>query len=77
MLQKLRHHITNCLDRSAEAERRAANTADSEFKAEYLGIAKRWMHLAGSYEFVESLERFLLDAQRAKDALLANPPESE
>jgi hypothetical protein len=34
----------------------------------------QWTHLARSYEFAESLERFLLDSQRAKDALRPQPP---
>jgi hypothetical protein len=27
-------------------------------------MAKRWSHLARSYEFVETVERFLLDAHK-------------
>jgi hypothetical protein len=27
-------------------------------------MAKRWSHLARSYEFVETVERFLLDADK-------------
>jgi len=35
-------------------------------------MAKRWHHLSRSYEFVESLQRFLLDSQKAKDAARSN-----
>jgi hypothetical protein len=36
-------------------------------------MARHWTNLARSYEFVESLERFLLDSQKSKDAI---PPEA-
>ena len=66
MLQKLADHIKACFDRAAEAEELAAKTAKPTLKAEHLEMAKRWMHLARSYEFVESLERFLLDSQKER-----------
>ena len=36
-------------------------------------MAKSWRHLARSYQFVESLERFLLDSDKARSA---RPPEA-
>ena len=77
MLQKLEDHIKACLKRGADAERRAAEVTDPGLKADYLALAAQWTHLARSYEFSESLERFLLDSQRAKDALRPQPPETE
>jgi hypothetical protein len=74
MLQKLADHINACLARAAEAERLAAATSDADLRAQHLDMAKRWMHLARSYEFIESLERFLLDSQRSKDALVPPAP---
>jgi hypothetical protein len=68
MLQKLNDHIRACLERAAAAEERAARETDPELKAEHLAMAKQWSYLARSYEFVESLERFLLDTERAKRA---------
>lgn len=59
-------HIKACIE---NAERRAVEVPDPGLKAEYLALAAQWTHLAGSYEFSESLERFLLDSQKAKDAL--------
>jgi hypothetical protein len=35
-------------------------------RTDYETMASSWRHLARSYEFVESLERFLLDALKAK-----------
>ena len=75
MLQKLEDHIKACLKRGADAERRAAEVTDPDLKADYLALAAQWTHLARSYEFSESLERFLLNSQRAKDMLRPQPPE--
>jgi hypothetical protein len=77
VLQKLEDHIKACLKRAADAQRHAAELADPDLKADYLALAAQWTHLARSYEFSESLERFLLDTQRAKEALRPEPPETE
>lgn len=68
MLRKLDDHITNCLDRAAEARRRAEETAGLEQKAECLRLERSWIRLARSYEFVESLENFLLSTDPTKTA---------
>jgi hypothetical protein len=75
MLQKLGDHIQACLDYAKKAEQRAAETTDPDLRADYLALARQWTHLAQSYEFAVSLERFLLDSQKAKDALEPRPPE--
>jgi hypothetical protein len=77
MLQKLGDHIKACIENAGNAERRAAQAADPSLKADYLSLAAQWTHLARSYEFSESLERFLLDSQKAKDALRPQPPEAK
>jgi hypothetical protein len=64
MLQKLGDHIAACHARAAECEARARETTDNEIKAEWIGMAKHWSHLAKSYEFAEMLERFLFDAYK-------------
>jgi hypothetical protein len=64
MLQKLGDHIANCLARAAEAERRAAEASDEAIRIDYEQRAKRWRHLASSYQFAESLDRFVLDADK-------------
>jgi hypothetical protein len=74
VLQKLGDHIKTCIEQAAKAERRAAEVTDPALKADYQSLAAQWTHLAGSYEFAESLERFLLDSQRAKDALEPKAP---
>ena len=69
MLQKLGDHIANCLARATEAERRAAEASDEAIRIDYEQRAKRWRHLASSYRFAESLDRFVLDADKRKGGL--------
>src|SRR5215469_10773971 len=66
MLLKLSDHIANCLARAAETERHAAETSDEAARSDNELIAKTWRHLASSYQFVERLERFLLEADKRK-----------
>ena len=68
MLQKLGDHIANCLARADAADRQASAALDLQAKAESERMASAWRHLARSYEFVESIERFLLDGRAAKGA---------
>jgi hypothetical protein len=75
MLRNLSDHIKACNEHAARAEQRGAEVDDPVLKADYLALAAQWSHLARSYEFSVSLERFLLDSQKAKDALRPKPPE--
>ena len=63
MILRLSDHIRACHERAAEAERCA--TAESGDRAFHLEMAKRWTHLARSYEFAERVERFLDDLDGA------------
>jgi hypothetical protein len=63
MLQKLSQHIGECYERAADCKRRAEQSIDAARKAELLDLESTWTHLARSYEFVESLETFLLSAR--------------
>jgi hypothetical protein len=63
MLETLGAHITNCLERAAEARQLADETSDPERKADLLALALSWSRLAESYEFSEALERFLLNSK--------------
>jgi hypothetical protein len=63
MLQKLSEHIADCQNRAADCGRRAGQTTDAATKRELLDLERSWTHLAHSYEFVETLERFLLSAR--------------
>jgi hypothetical protein len=77
MLQRLADHIADCLARAADAERLAAATEDPRIQTQYSEIARRWRHLARSYQFVESLERFLLDGQKHRATPQPEPPDPE
>lgn len=65
MLLKLSLHIANCLERAAKAEERALAATDPAVRSDNEMLAASWRHLSRSYQFVESLERFL--SERAKD----------
>ena len=73
MLLKLSSHISNCLERAVNAEQRALQAADPTTRADNVMLAQSWRHLARSYQFVESLERFLADTGRIKNDVI--PPE--
>ena len=61
MLHKPSDHVTECITRAADTERRAGEATDSQLRQDLLDIAKRWRHLADSYQFVESLDSFLVE----------------
>jgi hypothetical protein len=73
VLLKLSKHIADCLGRAARAEEKALQSTDPTIRREQEALARNWRHLASSYEFVESLERFLSDKARGKQAIA--PPE--
>lgn len=61
MLANLSDHVTECIARAADTERRAREATDSQLRQDLFDIAKRWRHLADSYQFVDSLDHFLVD----------------
>src|SRR5262245_23850285 len=69
MLWTVQDQIRKCLDRAAEARSRAAETSDLAQKAEHFRLERSWVRLAHSYEFMASLETFLLSAGPAKAAI--------
>ena len=73
MLLKLNGHISNCLERAADAEQRALKATDPAIRSDNEMLAASWRHLSRSYQFVESLERFLSDTGRNKQEVL--PPD--
>jgi hypothetical protein len=79
MLQRLADHIADSYTRAADSEDRARQAPNDELRANHLRLAQGWRHLAKSYEFVESLERFLLDLHKKGWPLkvedLPRPPE--
>jgi hypothetical protein len=78
MLQKLADHIAAANAMAAEAEECAKRATDESSRNDHLQMAKAWHHVAKSYEFVVTLERFLIDAHRSgslvKVSELPKPP---
>ena len=66
MLQKLAEHIEAANARAADADDRAGRASSCFDRAQQLELAKAWRHVASSYEFVLSMENFLIDAHRNK-----------
>lgn len=62
MLQKLADHIAAAKAMAAEAEQRALSASDESTRTEQSELARAWHHVAASYEFVLTLERFVTDA---------------
>jgi hypothetical protein len=70
MLQKLGDHIAACRARAEKCDSLASKATDAEVRAQFTRLAEQWRHVVQSYENIESLERFLLDAH--KQALAEN-----
>jgi hypothetical protein len=64
MLQKLGDHITACLERAEQCKAAAAAATDPLVRSQLSDLELQWRHVAKSYEFIASLEQFLLSAQK-------------
>jgi hypothetical protein len=73
VLQKLGEHIADAIERAEAAERRARDTIDPELRLDNECMARTWRLLARSFQFVESLEQFLIDSQTHRNL---RPPET-
>ena len=58
MLEQFSNQIRLCYERAADAKERADATNDPILKAEFLNTERRWLTLARSYGFTDSLEDF-------------------
>src|SRR5262245_32730157 len=58
MLQKLSEQVRACHERAAEAKSKAEATADPAVKADFLEMERRWLALARSHAYTESLGDF-------------------
>lgn len=71
MLLRIAEDVRQCLELAAEASERARSQINSERKAEFLEMERRWLRLAESYRLVEQLEIFILDGkQQMRHSLL-------
>ena len=64
MLQKLGDHITACLKRADQCKAAGKAATDPVVQSQLSDLEVQWRHVAKSYEFIASLERFLVDAQK-------------
>jgi hypothetical protein len=64
MLLRVAENIRQCLDNAAEARQRAQDAIDSERKAHFLDMERRWIRLAESYRLVEQLGASITDPSR-------------
>jgi hypothetical protein len=74
MLQRLGDHISACLQRGDQCKEAAAQESDERVRSQLLDLERQWRHVAKSYEFIESLERFLVDQQKVTLAKAAEAP---
>ena len=58
MLVKLSEKIRDCHERAAEARRKAEAIDDPALRADFLDMEERWLTLARSYGFTETLGDF-------------------
>ena len=63
MLQKLGDHIAACRDRANTCMAASTTETDPRLRTQLVDLAQQWEHVAKTYEFVASLERFLIDQQ--------------
>jgi predicted mannosyl-3-phosphoglycerate phosphatase (HAD superfamily) len=64
MLQNLSEEIRECLRRAEECKRLSKNRSDPSAIKDYFQMERRWLALARSYEFSESLSRFTEPSRR-------------
>ena len=58
MLRKLSEEIAECYRHAEVCGRKADETKDSTTKEEFLGMERRWLFLARSYELTDRLTDF-------------------
>ena len=70
MFQRLGEYVSACLQRADERRKAAASETDDHIRSQLLDLEQQWQHIAKSYEFIETLERFVLTSHSL-------PPEVE
>ena len=61
MLQQLGDRISACLERAKHCREAAASEIDERIRQQLLDLEQQWQQVAESYQYIESLERHLLD----------------
>ena len=67
MLQNLSQPVRNCLQHAEECGQRAKIERDPALVRDFLDMELRWLTLARSYQFSESLEAFAKHNKKRQD----------
>jgi hypothetical protein len=73
VLQQLSEQVRECHRRAADAQRKADETADPALKTSYSELADRWLFLARSFMFTESLQDFVNQGAQRKERAPVDP----
>jgi hypothetical protein len=74
VLQRLGRHITEAYEHALQAENEATVAVSPTARKEWEKLARSWRMVAKGLEFLESLDRFLVDSDQAK---AVKPPKKE
>jgi hypothetical protein len=64
MLKSLSAEIRECHEHAEDCARNAAAQSDPVLKQDFLDMERRWLFLARSYEFSQSLKDFTVETKR-------------
>ena len=64
MLNNLSEQIRECLRHAEDCARKAAAQSCPKLKEDFLQLERRWLFLARSYEFTETLTDFSAETKR-------------
>ena len=67
MLQRIGPRQKECLLRAARCRQLAQLKTDPDERVEYFALEKIWLRLADSYQFSETLNQFVKNAQRGRE----------
>jgi hypothetical protein len=73
VLQQLSEQVRECHRRAAEAKAQAEATADPALKRSYCDLEDRWLFLARSHMFTESLEDFVEQQPQLNERVPVDP----
>jgi hypothetical protein len=59
MLLKPPTDVAECLEHAAACELEAERASDPTTKQSFLDLAARWRRIAGTFEYIERIDRFL------------------
>ena len=66
MLNNLSEQIRDCLQHAEDCARKAAAQTDPGLREDFLQLEKRWLELARSIEFGESVDTFIKNIPNPK-----------